>query len=139
MTASIPPSAPRAATTFERVIPVLRIFSVEKAKEFYLEFLGFTVDWEHRFAADFPLYMEVSRGGMALHLSEHHGDGCPGALVFVLMTGLDDFHREITAKNYRYFKPEIEDAPWNARVMTVTDPFANRIRFSEAKGASPRA
>ncbi|HBO82442.1 MAG TPA: glyoxalase/bleomycin resistance/extradiol dioxygenase family protein, partial [Cupriavidus sp.] len=27
-------------------IPILRIFSVEKAREFYLDFLGFQVDWE---------------------------------------------------------------------------------------------
>ena len=27
---------------------MLRIFSVEKALEFYVEFLGFKVDWEHR-------------------------------------------------------------------------------------------
>src|SRR5476651_1407791 len=26
-------------------IPILRIFSVEKAKEFYLDFLGFSLDW----------------------------------------------------------------------------------------------
>lgn len=32
-----------------QVIPLLRIFSVEKAKEFYVGFLGFTIDWEHRF------------------------------------------------------------------------------------------
>ena len=34
---------------FERVIPILRIFSIDKAKEFYVQFLGFRVDWEHRF------------------------------------------------------------------------------------------
>lgn len=28
---------------------LLRIFDVAKAKEFYVGFLGFTVDWEHRF------------------------------------------------------------------------------------------
>src|SRR4051812_9278801 len=29
------------------VVPVLRIFDVAKAREFYAGFLGFTVDWEH--------------------------------------------------------------------------------------------
>jgi len=38
----------------QQTIPILRIFSFEKAREFYVEFLGFTVDWEHRFDADFP-------------------------------------------------------------------------------------
>ena len=30
---------------FQKTIPILRIFSVEKAKEFYVDFLGFTLDW----------------------------------------------------------------------------------------------
>jgi catechol 2,3-dioxygenase-like lactoylglutathione lyase family enzyme len=30
-------------------IPIFRIFDVEKAKDFYVGFLGFRVDWEHRF------------------------------------------------------------------------------------------
>ena len=38
-------------------IPVLRIFSVDKAREFYMDFLGFSLDWEHRFSPDLPLYM----------------------------------------------------------------------------------
>src|SRR5687767_8121616 len=116
---------------FERAVPILRIFSEEKAKEFYLGFLGFKIDWEHRFEPDAPLYMQVSRAGLVLHLSEHHGDGSPGMTVFVNTVGLDEFHAELMAKRYRYLRPGIEDAPWNARVMTVTDPFANRIRFSE--------
>ena len=116
---------------FERTVPILRIFSEEKAKEFYLGFLGFRLDWEHRFEPGMPLYMQVSRAGLVLHLSEHHGDGAPGATVFVETAGLDAFHAEVTAKNYKYLRPGIEDAPWGARVMTVIDPFSNRIRFSE--------
>lgn len=38
----------------------------------------FRVDWEHRFEPGFPLYLQVSRDGLVLHLSEHHGDGSPG-------------------------------------------------------------
>ena len=78
-----------------------------------------------------PLYMQVSRGGLVLHLSEHHGDCCPGAAVFVRMTGLDELHREITAKGYRFMRPGIHHTPWNARMMEVIDPFNNRIRFNE--------
>ena len=119
--------------SFTQVVPIFRIFSEDKAKEFYIDFLGFALDWEHRFEPETPLYMQVSRGGFALHLSEHHGDGSPGATAFVYMTGLDAFHREISAKGYRYLRPGIEDTPWNSRMMTVIDPFGNRIRFSEAK------
>jgi uncharacterized glyoxalase superfamily protein PhnB len=114
-----------------QVIPILRIFSIDKAKEFYLDFLGFNWDWEHRFEENFPLYAQVSRSGVVLHLSEHHGDASPGATVLVDMRGIDLLHRELVAKNYRYYRPAIEDMPWNARVMSVTDPFGNRMRFSE--------
>jgi catechol 2,3-dioxygenase-like lactoylglutathione lyase family enzyme len=116
---------------FQRVIPILRIFSVEKAKEFYVEYLGFSVDWEHRFEPEPPLYMQISRGNSVLHLSEHQGDACPGSTVFVEMTGVEELHREITAKNYRYLRPGIQPQPWHAKVMGVIDPFGNRIRFSE--------
>jgi catechol 2,3-dioxygenase-like lactoylglutathione lyase family enzyme len=56
---------------FQKTIPILRIFSVEKAKEFYVGFLGFTVDWEHHFDENSPAYIQVSRGRLNLHLSEH--------------------------------------------------------------------
>ena len=119
------------AIRFVRAIPILRIFSVEKAREFYLDFLGFTLDWEHRFDARAPLYMQVSRGELVLHLSEHHGDACPGSTVFVIMAGIADLHREIAAKDYAFMRPGLEEAPWDARVMQVTDPFGNRLRFNE--------
>ena len=115
---------------FDRTAPVLRIFSVDKAREFYLGFLGFGVEFEHRFGDDFPLYMGVARDGLALHLSEHHGDATPGSAVFVWMTGIDAFHAELSAKAYKYNRPGIEEQPWG-RVLSVTDPFANRIHFYE--------
>ena len=65
------------AIQFDRAVPIFRIFSIDKAREFYLDFLGFKIDWEHRFEPDFPVYMQVSRDGLAIHLSEHHGDGTP--------------------------------------------------------------
>jgi catechol 2,3-dioxygenase-like lactoylglutathione lyase family enzyme len=67
-----------AAITFRRVIPILRIFDVAKADEFYLDYLGFRVDWDHRYDDNAPLYRQISRGDLVLHLSEHHGDGSPG-------------------------------------------------------------
>ena len=84
------------APLFQKTIPILRIFSVEKAKEFYVGFLGFSVDWEHHFEDNTPAYLQVSREGLVLHLSELHGDCCPGSTVFVWMTGIEEFHRQIT-------------------------------------------
>jgi uncharacterized glyoxalase superfamily protein PhnB len=117
--------------TFGAVIPILRIFDIGKADEFYQGFLGFTVDWDHRFEPNMPLYRQVSRGSLILHLSEHHGDGSPGARLRVMMRGVEAFHREISAKGYRYMRPGLETTPWNTLETGVIDPFGNMIRFCE--------
>jgi hypothetical protein len=115
----------------QQTIPLLRIFSVAKAREFYVDFIGFQVDWEHRFDGVAPVYMQVSRAGLVLHLTEHHGDCCPGSTVFAWMTGLDEFHREISSKNYGYLRPGVERTFYDAKCMEVIDPFGNRIRSNE--------
>jgi catechol 2,3-dioxygenase-like lactoylglutathione lyase family enzyme len=117
---------------FDRQIPVLRIYSLEHALDFYVRFLGCQIDWEHRNTESGPVYMQVSRESLALHLSGHHGDATPGSTVYVRMTGLDAFHAEIIARDYPAMRPAIEVAPWGERVMEVIDPFGNRIRFAEA-------
>ncbi len=35
--------------TVEKVIPVLRIFDYKNAIEFYVDWLGLTINWEHYF------------------------------------------------------------------------------------------
>ena len=117
---------------FEQAVPIVRIFDVAKAHEFYLGFLGFSVDWEHRYGDNFPLYTQVSRGGLRLHLSEHAGDATPGSTAVVYMTGIRAFQKELIGKDYRYMKPGLEDEGTRLEV-TVTDPFQNRIRFMELK------
>jgi uncharacterized glyoxalase superfamily protein PhnB len=114
-----------------RSIPILRIFDEAKAREFYIDFLGFTIDWEHRFDDTAPLYMQVTRDACVLHLSEHYGDASPGSAIRIDTTELDAFHAELTAKRYKYARPGINEQPWG-REVSVRDPFGNRLIFSEA-------
>ena len=44
---------------------------------------------------------------------------------------LVEYHAELTAKGYKYLRPGVELAPWNAKIMEVIDPFGNRLRFTE--------
>ena len=123
------PAKPADTPTLTRTTPVLRIFDITKAKAFYVDLLGFHIDWEHRFEPSFPLYMQVSRGGVRLHLSEHHGDGTPGSAVFIDMTGLDAFHAELKAKGSH---AGIEPGPNpHMRVLRLWDPFGSQLRFAE--------
>ena len=114
-----------------QVIPILRIFDEARALEFYVEWLGFTVDWTHRYDDNAPIYMQVSLNGVVLHLSEHHGDCSPGAKVFIECEGVSDFHKMLTEKKYKYNRPGLEEEPWNAISVTVIDPFMNKLAFNE--------
>ena len=114
----------------KRSIPIFRIFDEAKAKEFYIGYLGFIVDFEHRFHEGAPLFMGVSRDSVVLFLSEHHGDGSPGHYARIDVAGLDDLHRELQSKNYKYMNPGIQEQPWGREVV-VYDPFGNRLIFNE--------
>ncbi|TCM56228.1 hypothetical protein C8J36_103603 [Rhizobium sp. PP-F2F-G48] len=122
----------RAPVGIKPAIPIFRIFSVEKAMEFYLGFLGFKLDWEHRFSEGAPLYAQVSREGLTLHLSEHAGDTTPGTRIFVPIGDAKALQAELSSRNYAHMNPGLETAPWGLEV-TVTDPFANRITFCEQR------
>ncbi len=113
----------------QQVTPIFRIFDEQKAKEYYMEFLGFQLDWEHHFEENFPLYMQISKDQLILHLSEHYGDCSPGSAIRISIPNLDAFHETLLAKQYKYSRPGIEHTPWDTREMNLTDPFGNRLVF----------
>ena len=117
--------------TLQPPIPVLRIFDAALAKAFYVEWLGFVVDWEHQFEPAFPKYVQISRGAVVLHLTEHHGDCSPGAKVFINTDDIDAIQRELSSRPNPNMQPAVETAPWNAKVMEVIDPFGNRLCFNQ--------
>jgi glyoxalase superfamily protein len=75
--------------------------------------------------------MQVSRGAVAFHLSEHHGDGTPGSMAYVHTTDVAALQRELIGKNYRHNRPGLEKQTWGMTEVAVTDPFNNRIVFGE--------
>lgn len=124
--------APDPATLrFEQSIAILRIFDERKAREFYCDFLGFTVQFEHRFEADLPLYLGIERAGLNIHLSEHHGDSSPGTTLFVPTHNIQALRDELHGKRYGYGRPELQQQDWGT-LLEVYDPFGNRIRFCQS-------
>ena len=116
-----------------QILPIIRIFDYHKAIAFYINWLGFTIDWEHK-PDNSPIYMQVSLRDIVLRLSEHHGDGCPGAQICIQeFTGLREYHQMLIAKNYKYNKPGLKVSEWNPGEIgvTVLDPFGNQLHFSE--------
>lgn len=116
-----------------KVIPVFRVFDYAKTIEFYVNWLGCTIEWEHK-PEGTPFYMRMSLRGVSFDLSEHHGECSPGGrFSLVDFQDLEKYHQELSGKKYTYMRPGLEKVEWDPATleMTVIDPFYNRILFNE--------
>ena len=116
-------------STEQRVIPALRITNYERSKAYYMDTLGFVVEWEHRFEPGFPVFMSIARDGMQIYLSEHSGDCQVGGLVHFLIADVDAWHAEFRDRGAKIAEPPNDDLGF--RNMTVADPDGNQLRFME--------
>ena len=112
-------------------VPVLRMFDERLAREFYVDYLGFRVEWEHRFEPSTPLYLRLTRSGLTVDLSEHHGDGTPGSVLWIPVRDVYGLHRELRDNAHGHIRPGVDpDAPGGA-TLQVIDPFSNVLRFCQ--------
>ena len=112
-------------------IPILRIFDVAKAKEFYIDWLGFKIDWEHQFEANTPYYFGISKDDIQLHLSEHYGDATPGSKVFIICNEIEKYFSGLQNRPYKYYRPGLNKTFYGSLCMDVIDPFGNKLSFNE--------
>ena len=110
--------------------PIFRIFDEDRARDFYIRWMGFTVLFQHRFGPDMPLYLGLKRDDFELHLSGHSGDTTPGTRIRVRVDDIAALHADLTSRPERSLRlgpPQLQD--WGEVDLTVTDPFANKITF----------
>ncbi|WP_369175458.1 glyoxalase superfamily protein [Streptomyces sp. R28] len=93
------------------------------------------MDWEHRFEAGLPLYVQVSRSAAVLHLSEHHGDGSPQGVVWFPVRDLSALHKELLTRPNAPMRPGIDLAAPGGPTMQVIDPNGNILRFAQSPSA----
>lgn len=113
-------------------VPILRSFDAALTKEFYLDFLGFELVFEHRFDPDAPLYMGVKSGDCEIHLSEHFGDASPGGALRIEVPDVEEMSAALNAKSYKYAHPGWQRQEWGWDEMAIKDPSGNRLVFCSA-------
>lgn len=124
---------------FSPGVPIFRSFDEKSARDFYIDYLGFQVEWEHRFHEGAPLYMQLRLGDAVLHVSEHHGDATPGSAVRIEVADLESFHNRLAGKDYKFANPGIVEQSWGCREVMLTDPFGNRLVFYDEMAARQAA
>ncbi len=112
----------------ETAIPHLRILDYEKAVAFYVDALGFEIDFEWRNAPDLPVYMGIRRGTLYAHLSTYEASGPPGEGRGMTLS-VDDAGAwyESLKRQGIPIEREMQNQPWGAKDFMVHDPFDNAI------------
>jgi uncharacterized glyoxalase superfamily protein PhnB len=113
----------------QTVIPQLRIISATVSLPFYIEGLGFSVDWKHQFEPGFPLFIQLTRKDQVIFLTEHAGDCQVGGAVYFIVPDVDNCYSEFTNRGITTIEAP-QDTPWGTREMVVADPDGNRLRFA---------
>lgn len=115
---------------FGGATPILRVASLEASLAYYVEALGFSLEWRQ---GDFA---SVRRGKASIMLSE--GDqGHPGSWVFLGVSDADALHEELRARGAIIRHPPT-NYPWGARELHVSDPDGHVLRLgSDAVAGEP--
>ncbi|MCB9765244.1 MAG: VOC family protein [Alphaproteobacteria bacterium] len=115
----------------DRLLAWVPIFTVQDATasaRFYVEVLGFTLDWEHRFAEGWPLYVQVSRDGLSLHLSEHGADKAQTSDLYVSVADVDATWAAMVARGLTDVAAP-EDREYGVRDFDLHDPDGHHLTF----------
>jgi uncharacterized glyoxalase superfamily protein PhnB len=113
----------------QTVTPQFRITDARRSTPFYVDGLGFKIDWEHRFEPGFPVFMSLTRASQTIFLTEHAGDCKVGGAAYFVVPDVDACYEEFASRGVVPTEPP-EDKPWGPREMVVTDPDGNRLRFA---------
>ena len=102
--------------------------SWERSKRFYVDGLGFHVDWEHQFEPGFPVFTQLTRNGLSFFLTEHTGDCQVGGAAYFVVDDVDALYREISGRGIRPAEPP-EDTPWQTREIVAQQPVRQTSRL----------
>lgn len=116
-------------------IPVLRMLDEARARAFYVDFLGYEVEWEHRFGEESegsPLYMQVRLGDSVLHLNGHAEEGSPVAEVRVPVRDVEGYCELLRSRTPAGGEmPEVVDPRYEGVLtdLNLVDPSGNFLVF----------
>jgi catechol 2,3-dioxygenase-like lactoylglutathione lyase family enzyme len=114
------------------VTPVFQVTDYAQAVAFYVDWLGFSIDWEDRPASG-GHYFQVSRGPIVLHLTTYAHESCVGARALAEFNGLLAFHRVLQRRETAFPTPPLVRTTWNDKVMQLElfDPAGNCLVLAE--------
>ncbi len=106
---------------FHPTSPILRVSDLEASLKYYVECLGFSIDWNHE-----GYFASVSRGPANIMLSEND-QGVFGSWIYIGVGDVVRLHDELINAGAIVKLPP-RNYPWGMEIH-VADPNGNVIRF----------
>jgi catechol 2,3-dioxygenase-like lactoylglutathione lyase family enzyme len=124
------PTTVSPSVEFGGITPILRVVSLDASLAYYLDVLGFSLQWRNGSVAS------VRRGRASLMLSE--GDqGHPGTWVWLGVSDADALHEELRGRGAVIRHPPT-NYPWGSRELHVSDPDGHVLRLgSDNRAGEP--
>jgi predicted enzyme related to lactoylglutathione lyase len=116
---------------------VLAVQNLDTSTRFYIEVLGFQLDpvdakgWSFLSMDSFKLMLGECADEVAANETGNHS-----WFVRLMMEGLDEYHREISARGAEVIV-EPADKRWGLREFVIRTPDGHRIMFAEPNRSSP--
>ena len=113
-------------------IPILDVRHIEESISFYVDRLGFDVDF--RYEKDPEHYAGVRRDDVRLHMrrqeQDHFENGAAGRLRFrIPVDDPDALHTEFKAMGVFDREVDVRDTDWGTREFEFRDPDGNGLVF----------
>ena len=108
----------------ERAVPVIPVDDLTRAKQFYVDGLGFEVSFEASEDGKSGL-LGVRRGSIAITLDSPMDGHGRNACVSLEVESADRYYEEWSRRVSVKRPPKNEE--WGARTFSVTDPFGNTL------------
>jgi uncharacterized glyoxalase superfamily protein PhnB len=115
----------------QTVYPVVPIREYGKAKDYYVNQLGFKIDWEIK-DGDLPVFLQVTRDGQSLYLTQNPKDGEPPVSVYLYVPDVDAWCG-VTQKLGMDAEEPPDEQPWGNREARYRDPFGNWLTVASRK------
>ena len=112
----------------QSTISMLRVANARLSEKLFRDVFGFETTWEHDPGDGQPVFIEVVRDAVAIHLSEHEGDGPIGIQVYVNVSDAKALHDEFDSRGANITQP-LQDSPWGHLIFEVNNLDGNTLRF----------
>jgi catechol 2,3-dioxygenase-like lactoylglutathione lyase family enzyme len=113
----------------------LHVKSMARSLRFYVDALGFGLEWKYQFARGQPRIAQISIEGQHIYLSEYPGDGESQTTVEFVLTELDRVHKSLAQSGIEMVFTRGRPTLTNA--ISALDPDRNRLQFKKGERRFP--